>query len=212
MSRDWQATFESWGAPPSTTEEEERDRTEAEIRKALEPLASTRQFRVYPKGSYRRGTNVRRGSDIDMAVELRGTPNEQSFRVKKAFEAESLTDADLGLIDISTPGELLDMANFKRDVYNALVEAYGTRAVKWDDKCLKVREAATTLPADVVPCRYYKRFDSRAVESEGVEIKPDDGSSIINWPTQDDENGVTKNKNTNLRFQARSSRTEVTRK
>lgn len=74
MARDWEAAFQAWGGPPSETEEEERRRTEGELDEALRahrPLQDKR-IRVYAKRSYRRGTNVRRGSDVDIAVELQG--------------------------------------------------------------------------------------------------------------------------------------------
>jgi tRNA nucleotidyltransferase (CCA-adding enzyme) len=103
MSRDWATTFEAWGSPPSEAEETERRRTETEIDSALRahrPLQDKR-ISVYAKGSYRRGTNVRRGSDIDIAVELRGDQaTGESFITEKLFEANGLTDADLGLVSV----------------------------------------------------------------------------------------------------------------
>lgn len=92
------------------------------------------------------------------------------------------------------------MDQFKTDVYDALVKAYGERAITWSNKCLKVREGVTTLPADVVPCRYYIRYDGPGRSFEGIEIRPDKGATIINWPDQDDANGTAKNKATSLRY------------
>lgn len=201
MSKDWRATFESWGAPPSASEQDECARTEREIREALEPLERSRRFLIYPKGSNRRGTNVRRGSDIDMAVEMRGVPTEESFHFAKSFSAKELSDEALGLVPLRhSPPELLDMAGFKKEVHDLLVAAFGARAVSWSNKCIKIREKATTLPADVVACRYYRRYDSATAVHEGIEIRPDRGPAIINWPKQDDDNGIAKNKRTNLRF------------
>ena len=202
MSRDWEATFAAWGNPPSQTEQDQIGRAEREIRDALSRFTrlGDRRYRVYPKGSHRRGTNVRRGSDIDMAIELRGTADSESFRVAKRFSAKNLSDADLHLVDVS-PAELpkLRLDSFKKDVHDALVAAFGAQAVTWSNKCLKVREG-TSLPADVVPCRYYKRYDSASDAYEGIEIRPDKGSPIINWPIQDDDDGTAKNSRTNLRY------------
>jgi predicted nucleotidyltransferase len=200
MARDWSAAFDAWGRPPSKAEEAERRRTEEEIDVALRehrPLQEKR-IKIYAKGSYRRGTNVRRGSDIDIAVELRGDQaTGESFRFEKAFQAADLSNEELGIriVDFS-----YTVAELKQDVHDALVRAFGERAATWSNKCIKIREKATTLPADVVPCRTHRRYDSRSAAHDGIEIHPDKGGVIINWPQQDEDNGTAKNTRTNLRF------------
>lgn len=202
MARDWEAVFHAWGEPPSQAEQEQIARAEREIRSALDSFTrlGDREYRVYPKGSHRRGTNVRRGSDVDMAIELRGIRGSESWQYDAAFDAAGLSKSELGMSDIpSSEVERLRIDQFKRDVYDALVRGFGERAVTWSDKCLKVREG-TTLPADVVPCRYYRRYDGRTRYNEGIQIRPDSGGTIINWPQQDDDNGTAKNVSTSHRF------------
>lgn len=202
MPRDWETTFQAWGAPPSQTEQDQIARAEREIRQALEsyPRLGDRQYRVYPKGSHRRGTNVRRGSDIDLAVELRGIKGSDSWQYDQEFRAKGLSKADLGIHDLPAAEiAALHADQFKQDVYDALVAALGQRAVSWSNKCIKVREG-TSLPADVVPCRYYRRYDSRSTFHEGIKIRPDNGNAVINWPRQDDDNGTAKNVRTSQRY------------
>jgi hypothetical protein len=202
VARDWESVFTAWGNSPSQTEQDEIARAEREIRAALDDFTrlGDREFRVYPKGSHRRGTNVRRGSDIDMAIELRGVKGSPSWQYDTIHDAKGLSKSDLGMVDLP-PAEVerLKPDQFKQDVHDALVKAFGQRAVTWSNKCIKVREG-TSLPADVVPCRYYRRYDGRDRYHEGIQIRPDSGPLIINWPKQDDDNGTAKNTRTSLRY------------
>lgn len=202
MAANWESFFSKWEAPPSQTEIDERDRTEKQIRNALQawPAVARRNFRVYVKGSYRSGTNVRRGSDLDLAVELLGSSrNSESFIVQKSFDAEHLPDSELLLIPAPPEyGEAI--RSFKDDCQNALVAAFGLQNVERHNKCITVSEKSTTLPADVVPCLTHRRYDSRTTHHDGIEIRPDRGHSIVNWPRQDYDNGVSKNGRTSRRY------------
>lgn len=202
MPADWESFFTRWAAPPSATELDERDRTEKQIKNALQawPAVARRNLCVYVKGSYQSGTNVRRGSDLDLAVELLGSNRtSESFIVEKAFEAEHLTDLDLGLIQAS-PDYGAAILAFKNDCMDALVTAFGPQNVERHNKCITVSAKSTTLPADVVPCITHRRYDSRLVHHDGIEIRPDHGSPIVNWPRQNYDNGVAKNSRTALRY------------
>ena len=202
MAKDWVSFFDTWAQPPSATEVEERDRTQKQINAALDswPAVAKRNLTVYAKGSYRRGTNVRRGSDVDIAVELRGHESgHESFTFARHFQAEGLSKSDLGIID--APADYRSAkATLKEDCFDALVNAFGRENVIRHNKCITVSEKSTTLPADVVPCTTYRRYDSRTVVHEGIKIVPDRGSEIINWPQHDYDNGVSKNTSTNRRF------------
>src|SRR5947209_4189158 len=70
VPRDWETWLATASGPASATEEQDRDRTEARIRRAIEAASDLpSSVRVYAKGSYANGTNVRRDSDVDVAVE-----------------------------------------------------------------------------------------------------------------------------------------------
>lgn len=202
MTNNWHSFFDTWAAPPSQTEIDERDRTEKQIRNALQawPAVARRNFRVFVKGSYRSGTNVRRGSDLDLAVELLGaSATDRSFIVEKAFSARELPDSRLGLV--SAPIEYGEARKtFKDDCVDALVDAFGPTMVERHNKCIEVSEKSTTLPADVVPCSTHRRYDSQVAHYDGIEITPDRGPKIVNWPQQDYDNGVAKNGRTSRRY------------
>jgi tRNA nucleotidyltransferase (CCA-adding enzyme) len=70
MSRDWSATFSSWGAPPGTTEQTKCENAERAVRKAIDASAklSAKSIEVFTQGSYANRTNVREDSDVDICV------------------------------------------------------------------------------------------------------------------------------------------------
>jgi tRNA nucleotidyltransferase (CCA-adding enzyme) len=74
MARDWEAWLATASGPPSATEEQERDHTAERIQNAIRAASDIpASVRVYAKGSYANGTNVRRDADVDVAVEWNET-------------------------------------------------------------------------------------------------------------------------------------------
>jgi hypothetical protein len=71
MPRVWESWLQTAARPASATEEAERDRTVARVQRAIANSAeiNSTDVRVYVKGSYASNTNVRRDSDVDVAVE-----------------------------------------------------------------------------------------------------------------------------------------------
>jgi hypothetical protein len=199
VAKDWESTLRRWKNPPSDTEDLKRDRTEDEIREALrasEQLSNS-TMSVYAKGSYKNNTNVRLGYDVDIAAEYGGFVFSDFVH-----EAAGLSQADVGRSAYT--GDY-SVEQFKDDVEEALVEAFGRRAVKRGNIAMRVRERSTTLPADVVPCFEYHLIHGRtplgeAVYRQGHRVYPDSGSPVINYPQQQYENGVAKNTRTGHRY------------
>ena len=162
MGKDWGSFFQTRGQPQSDTETSEAERTVEQVRDALLrwPALRQRDFRVYLKGSYRSRTNVRRGSDVDLAVELRSHEKGRtgSFTTKRTLEAVGLSDAELGLSD-APPEYAAARLSFKDDCLAALQDTFGSASVERHNKCIKVSERSTTLPADVVPCATLRAND-----------------------------------------------------
>jgi hypothetical protein len=203
VTQDWEATLRKWVKPSSDAEEARRDRTEAEIRAALDayPALPNASIRVFVQGSYKNRTNVRLDYDVDVAVEYQegepaptATPRIASS--VKVFSAEDLTDSDLGLTTIGT----FDPSSFKHHVEAAMVGAFGRTKVERASKCIKIKNGSTTLPADVVPCFPLRRYDSRFDCHRGIRIFPDDGGTIDNFPDQHYANGCAKNDRTRRRY------------
>src|SRR5712664_4194319 len=68
MSRNWEATFSGWGAPPSDTEQAKAENAERAVRKAIDASTKLNSIDVFAQGSYANRTNVRQDSDVDICV------------------------------------------------------------------------------------------------------------------------------------------------
>lgn len=201
MARDWEATLRAWVKPPSDSEDAKRNKTEEQIKEALQASAVLRPvgYKVYAKGSYANRTNVRLDYDVDIAVECTDfyyhDQTGAAADVKKAAVEQKFAKYSGGY----TP------AQFKDDVEQALIDYYGRSAVTRGNMAMRVREKKTTLPADVVPCfEYHRIYDLDSSSNfkfyRGTRIYPDTGSHIHNWPKQQYDNGVAKNDATGRRY------------
>ncbi|NUN13683.1 MAG: nucleotidyltransferase [Myxococcales bacterium] len=194
MARDWEATFREWSKPSSDTEEQKCSNTEKMIRAAISesPALSKRSIDVFAQGSYRNNTNVRQDSDVDICVCCRDVffydlPSDGSITKSSA----GFSDADYGY------------SQFKNEVELALVAKFGRSMVTRGNKAFDVHATSYRVDADVVPTfehRRYYQYSGQIRFHKGTELHPDKGGKIINWPDQNYENGVDKNKATNNRF------------
>jgi hypothetical protein len=196
MATDWIETFKRWSKPPSETEEAKASRAARMINDAVRSteLLKSRDFVTYPTGSYRNNTNIRAGSDVDIAVVFKG-----------AFfwtAPDGLTAEKLGFKGSATYG----FKSFRTDLGKALVEKYG-RDAQTGNKTFTIASNSGRLPADATPFLPHRRYtgnkkDGKWEYLEGVETRPADGSGtrIINWHQQHYDNGVAKNSKTNRRY------------
>jgi predicted nucleotidyltransferase len=196
MSRDWEATFSSWGAPPGGTEQTRCENAERAIRKAIEASAklNSKSIEVFAQGSYANRTNVREDSDVDICILCKNT----------FFSDFSLSDG-LNSAILGHEDATYHYPEFKGDVEGALVSYFGSDAVVRGQKAFDVHANTYRIDADVVPCFEHKRFlgtPEKHWEESGTEIRPDNGGRIINWPRQNYDNGVAKNNTTGRRFKA----------
>lgn len=195
MARDWESTFRDWSKPSSDTEEEKCNNTERMIRAAISesPALSKRNIEVFAQGSYKNNTNVRQDSDVDICVRC----NDVFFYDLPSDG--SVTKANAGFSD----GDY-EYSRYKNEVEAALVAKFGRSMVTRGNKAFDVHATSYRVDADVVPTfehrRYYRDSQSAIRFHRGTEIHPDRGGRIINWPEQNYENGVQKNKITNGRF------------
>jgi hypothetical protein len=197
MNNDWEPIFRTWSKPPSETEQERCDNAERMIRDAIkaDPFLSKKSMEIFTQGSYRHNTNVKQDSDVDICVRLMDT-----FNYQLPSEPPN-TPEYFGI----TPSNYTQ-AEFKAAVELALVNKFGKSGVTRGNKAFDVHENSYRVNADVVACfehrRYTGRFDALGNPEyySGTQLNPDKGGSIINWPHQNYENGVSKNKSTNNRF------------
>lgn len=195
---DWEAWLRSAVKKPSNNEDAKRAATETQIRIALSkygPL-SGRPYRVYVKGSYANNTNVRLNYDVDVAVEYHGY-----FYSDLVLDLEDHDGSEVGVVDSA---DTYSRADFKADILGALHIAFGSAAVKPGKIAYRIREEQTTLPADVVPCWEYRRYDrisnGTPVYNVGSRVFPSTGGWKDNYPKVQLDKGVQKNNATGRRY------------
>lgn len=197
MARDWESWLQTAARPASPTEEAERDRTLERIRNAIAnsteiPSASVR---IYVKGSYASNTNVRRDSDVDVAVEWTEWAYVSTIPQTKDMTPEQLGYTPLTVSRGPTPTE------FRAQVERALGAAFPFSSVDTSgDKAINVTRGTGTLDADVIPCFELHRYDAPGVHHVGHRIFPKSGGSIDNFPQHNLDNGRAKNTRTNRRY------------
>jgi hypothetical protein len=191
------STLASWTGAPSDAEDERHDNARRAIDEAIRGSSAfdDAALSVYAKGSYPNHTNVVRDSDVDVAVEMTSV-----VYFDFEHEASGMTMQDFGFVPYSgryVPSRLKD------DVERALVARFGAAAVMRGNKAIHVRESSTRLAADVVPCyTKYVYFTRLGDVHKGIEIRPDRGASINNFPAQHLQEGRDKNTTTLRRYKS----------
>jgi hypothetical protein len=188
----------TWTKPAFGNEKERANNTEQLIRSAIQdhPLLGQLPTRVFAKGSYKNNTNVRRSSDIDVAVEY-----QELITLEFAGGA---TFSHTGLVPYH--GAFRDsggLYGFKNAVGEALRQAFGFASVDASgNRVFRVTESTKSLAADVVPCTTYRLYWPGGQPRQGIELILDrsDGKRHINFPDQHYYNGVQKNLRTSKRF------------
>jgi hypothetical protein len=195
MTRDWESTFRGWMGSASDTEKAKREHAESMVRDAIakDKALAARNIRVRAQGSYRNSTNVPQDSDVDIYVCCLDV-----FYSDFNF-ADRYDRTDAGIVDAS-----LTYSEFKAEVGASLVAQFGSSGVSRGSKAFDVHANSYRVDADVVATFEHRRYQQRQGSTypyiSGTEFRPDDGGQIINWPEQQYDNGVTKNKATGGRF------------
>jgi len=177
-----------WIGPSSDTEKDKQDRTERMIREAIdshEPFNDC-SLKVFAKGSYANNTNVRTDSDVDIAVQC--TDCQYWEESEKGNHPPSKSYKGIWT-PVKLRAELLAAMNTK---FPGHVDSSGSTAIQ-------INSSSARVDADVVPCfsfRYYMKHGTR----DGTKIFKKDGSSIVNYPVQQMENGTAKNNATGYSY------------
>lgn len=199
MRSGWKETFRSWGQGPGTTETTKAENAERMVKDAVREHDGFEgmDIDVFAHGSYRTRTNVRQRGDVDICVRLNST-----FGYDLPSEPPNSPD-HFGIIPATVQYD-----DFKNALENALVRKFGRSGVERGNKAFDVHENSYRVDADVVAAlehrRYTGRYDSYANHQylSGIELRPDGGGRIVNWPQQTYENGVEKNRATGRRYKA----------
>lgn len=177
-----------WTNPSSDTEQEKQDRTERMIRQAIDSHQPFNNctLKVFAKGSYANNTNVRSDSDVDIAVECTD--------VLYWEEAESgIYKPSMRYEGVWTPAKLrAELVAALKVKFPNYVDTSGTTAIQ-------INSSSSRVDADVVPCFSYE-YHMKYVTRKGTKIFKTDGSNIVNYPVQQLENGIAKNKRTGYAY------------
>lgn len=95
-----------------------------------------------------------------------------------------------------------EYAQFKNEVGSALSDYFGYSAVARGNKVFDIHANSYRVDADVIPTFEYRRYTSASAYIKGTKFITDNGGQVINWPTQNYDNGVSKNQLTGERFKA----------
>jgi hypothetical protein len=200
VPRDWEQQFRTWSKPSSDTEAEKQANAENRICEAIteyEPLKA-HKVKVIAQGSYRNNTNIRLQSDVDICV----CCTEPFY---SDFTYADYTKADVGLVNSPYTYE-----QFKSDVHAALKKKFGEQGLTPGKKAFDVHPNTCRVDADVVPAMAYRMYTRRENNPDNSMdyFRPtgtkfySEGKEIINFPEQQNTNGVQKNKDTGMRFKS----------
>lgn len=144
------------------------------------------------QGSYANNTNVRTHSDVDVAVILESTFS-PIYRVNVTEENYNFSDGTFSISEL------------KDEVESALKSKFNDEGIERKDKSIKVHGNSYRVDSDVVPAYRFRdyREDYRIDATNyvgGIEIRPDNGGRIINYPEQHIKNGRAKNNDTNYLY------------
>ncbi|MBI2593257.1 nucleotidyltransferase [Candidatus Daviesbacteria bacterium] len=193
----WEDTFRTWANPPSESERERCANAEKAICDAFnsDEKLSQKNILVFAQGSYKANTHVRLDSDVDICIMLKDTFFAQ-YPEGHSQEIYGNTSSSF------TYGE------FKNLVESALISHFGSSQVTRGNKAFDVHANSYRVDADVIPTFEHRRYTGRRGTDgnhhyhQGVEFRPDNGGSIINWPDQSYQNGVDKNSQTSRRYKS----------
>jgi len=184
-----ETTLAGWTGPSSDTEKDKQERTERMVREAIAAHDAFQNcsLRVYAKGSYANGTNVRSDSDVDVAVEC----TEVEYWEEHADGAHPTGTPYLG---IWTPPKL------RAELVAALRSKFGGQVDSTGKVALQVNSSSARVDADVVPCFSYREYFSNGSTREGTKVFPTSGDPFENYPAQQIARGAAKDRATNGRY------------
>jgi hypothetical protein len=179
-----------WTGPSSATEQDKQERTERMIKEAVRNHASFNNcsLTVYAKGSYANNTNVRADSDVDIAVQCSDVLYwDEAEPGAKTSKGEPYTGP-------WTPSIL------RSELQTALEKKFPGQVDSSGSTAFQVNSSSARVDGDILPCFDYRYYFSSGGYREGSKAFKTDGTSIINYPEQQLDNGRTKNTRTSLRF------------
>lgn len=206
MARDWEQQLRDWGRAPGPLEQKKMDDTVSQVRTAISahPRLKLHNIEVAPQGSYYNLTHIPRESDVDIrVVNHDAVYNDWAWVDPRGNTDESVRATLRQRFGIPAGPAAYDFTTFRADVGEALIARFGGPPnVTPGDKAFNIRETRYHVDADVVACLEHRTYRNDGTSEEGVEFVSRKGIRIVNWPVQQNKNGVAKNRATHERFKA----------
>ena len=183
-----EATLHTWSHQGSVTASRQ---THEAIRRALRRWDDLhdRNYEVYLQGSYKNSTNIRGSSDVDVVAQI----NDTFYSNKHRLPPDQRAAHERAYGSATYP-----LADFRRDVLQALRDHFGSNVIVEGNKAIAVRPDTGRLPADVIVCAQYRSYgyfrsltDRGSID--GMTFWTKDGRQTINYPKPHYDNGVEKN-------------------
>lgn len=182
-----------WAKAPSETEEGKCQNAVSRITTAIKKEFGN-DVSIMLQGSYKNRTNVKLDSDVDIIVSHQG----HFFP-----DLGKLSDSDKGIFNSIYKDSDYRFSDFKNDILSILQKEFEDGEVERKNKCIKIKGNSYRVNADVVPCFPHRRYRAiNEVEAEGFGFVGDDGITIYSFPEQHYENGVNKNKETEMMYKS----------
>lgn len=183
----------TFARPASDTEETKLERAIEAVKRALgnSDIVLSSKYEIFGQGSYANNTNVRNNSDVDINV---------CYTAAHYYDLpKGKTREDYGF----SSNVRYSYDEYKNDIERMLVAYFGRNKVTRKNKCLHIQENTYHAEIDVVPTWEYRRYgDTTNDYVKGVVMWSDDRCKVTNYPKQHKENGITKNKNTSMRYKS----------
>lgn len=182
----------NWTKPAFGNEEQLAAGTETAIRSAMErhPTLAGMNIRILPKGSFKNNTNIRRDSDVDIAVV------NQDHIMMDHIGGSNMGNAGL------VPYTGISAVDYKIAVGEALRAEFGSATVDGSgNRVFRLRGSGFVMNADVIPATQYWLI-APTWHREGIALilnRPD-GRIHFNYPDYHYDNGVNKNNRTGRRY------------
>jgi hypothetical protein len=182
-----QSRLEQWIKPSGDDEVTQQERALRMVTQAIEASdLADMSYEIYPKGSYANQTNVRRDSDVDIAVDCHECIYYESFpSVVPKVSKSSYTGPWHGTA-------------WRDGVKKALADKFGKDLDSTGSTAFHLDAVEGSRPnIDIVPGYHFRKYTNAQATAwyDGSKVYKSNGGTIINWPQQQLENGDAKDAN-----------------
>lgn len=194
MPKFTEQTLDGWRKPASETEEQKISNAISMIKDAinLHDTLKSMSIEIIVQGSYGNNTNIKIDSDIDVCAMLKDT-----FYYDLR---DGATKANYNIGDGTN-----DFADYRKYIIEVLIKKFGIDHIVVGNKSIQIKSNTYRVQADVIPAfqyRNYRQDKNNDINNftEGIKFISAKNETVINYPKQHIQNGISKNTNTTRKF------------